>query len=443
MADDRDSEGGVRDLTVIIHGTFAQEETWWRLGDGGKATFADGLEAALAKRGLEGSVWRPALNCGLDYDSLSWSGDNHHKARVAGARKLSATLGRLADKCRADGYGKMRVNIVAHSHGGNVALEAMRWIKDNVEIGRVVLLGTPLLSVRPSLRLLRLLVAYLMITLVFLLGLVAAWELILIVLSPFGASPEAAPPVSGDALDKYVGLLIIPALALYGWAFYLLAGLGDIVWRILLTPVTLATGRWSGQVYGPSPSRLRKKLGDEPVVLVTSHHDEASLLLAVCSSPRKLYVDVVNEKLKEKPVLRFLERLLIRPIVVGLILRCSEVLLERAALGASRLKLLFFDHEMADLDKGSEYPRTVLRRIDVTEQLKPVIEMKRLDLTVTTTLSVDAPDLKPGGDRHVESLRNALVTAWRNVISQVKLRHSLYYDNSVITEIIADIIVKK
>jgi pimeloyl-ACP methyl ester carboxylesterase len=397
----------------------------------------------LAKRGLEGSVWRPALNCGLDYDSLSWSGENRHKARVAGAKKLSATLGQLADKCQADGYGKMRVNIVAHSHGGNVALEALRSIKDNVEIGRVVLLGTPLLSARPSLRLLRLLVAYLMITLVFLLGLVAAWELISVVSSLFHASPGAAPAVSGDALDRYVGWLVIPALVFYGWAFYLLAGLGDIVWRILLTPITLATGRWSGQVYGPSPSRLREKLGREPVVLVTSHHDEAALLLAVCSSPRKLYVDMVNDKLKEKRVLLFLERLSVRPIMVGLILRCSEVLLERVALGASRLKLLFFDHEMADLEKGSEYPQTVLRRIDVTEQLKPVVEKKRLDLAVVATPPVEAPGLKPGGDRHVESLRNTLVTAWHNVMSQVKLRHSLYYDNDIITEIIADIIVKK
>ena len=422
MSPEQNSTVAPKTVTLIIHGTFAAGETWWRLGEGNNTTFADRLEVALAKRGLQGSVWKPVLDCGFKYDAFSWSGENRHKARQTGARKLIASLKLMADQCEAEGRGRLRVNLVAHSHGGNVVLEALRQLPNKIEIGRVILLGTPLLAVKPSLRLLRLIVAYLLFSFILLMGILLLMKLI---------SPSSFADISYVEVGLGIPLLII----FYGWLFYLLAEAGDIVWRILTAPFSLLTGRWAGQVYGPRAAIARKTLRNHPAVLFTSHFDEAALLLAVCSAPRQLYVEYVSARLST--VRLFLERLLFRPVAVGLILRCVEVLLERAALGVSRMGLLFFDYEMADLDKGREYPKSVVTRRDVTEELRPTIQKKRLSLALAAS-SDEMREAAPGEDRHVVSLKNALETAGRDIMSQVRLRHSLYYDNDVITELIAE-----
>lgn len=53
-------------VTLIVHGTFARDECWWRLSDGfGVPTFADRLESTLADRGCTGSVWQPPAGLGF------------------------------------------------------------------------------------------------------------------------------------------------------------------------------------------------------------------------------------------------------------------------------------------------------------------------------------------------------------------------------------------
>ena len=113
-------------VTLVIHGTFAGQATWWRLGGEGHATFADRLEGQLSRRGLSGTVWKPALVEDLDYPSFSWSGLNRHRERMRGARRLCSSLNELAQRVRATASAPLTVNVVAHSHGGNVVLEAIR-----------------------------------------------------------------------------------------------------------------------------------------------------------------------------------------------------------------------------------------------------------------------------------------------------------------------------
>jgi hypothetical protein len=81
-----------RIVTVVVHGTFATNATWWKLGTNTEPTFADKLEQQLAADGMTGTVWKPALEAGMTYDDFTWSGENRHKDRVAGAHKLSGSL---------------------------------------------------------------------------------------------------------------------------------------------------------------------------------------------------------------------------------------------------------------------------------------------------------------------------------------------------------------
>ncbi|MGH7162446.1 MAG: esterase/lipase family protein, partial [Planctomycetota bacterium] len=198
-------------LTLVVHGTFARDEAWWRPGEG---SFAARLESALDGRGMPGTVWKPALDAGLAPEDFAWSGGNRHSDRVEGARKLRASLARLA------AAGPVVVNFVAHSHGGNVVLEALRRLAPGVRVGRVVLLGTPLVATRPALRLLRLALFAVVVALVVTL---AAGTL----LAAFGAVEGAAPAMLA---------ITFGAAIFYGWTFVLLAGAGDAAWRLLCAP---------------------------------------------------------------------------------------------------------------------------------------------------------------------------------------------------------------
>jgi hypothetical protein len=154
-------------LTVIVHGTFAAEEKWWRLGTDGEKTFADRLEQELSLRGASGTVWNPELVNRFDYSLFTWSGRNRHRDRVKAARGLSRTLNHLAQHVEATPREPLTVNFVAHSHGGNVVLEALRHIGPNVRIGRIALLGTPLITARPAFRIARFVFSTILLALAF------------------------------------------------------------------------------------------------------------------------------------------------------------------------------------------------------------------------------------------------------------------------------------
>lgn len=468
-------------VTVIVHGTFARTESWWRLGSGGVRTFADQLESALAQRGCSGTVWAPALNVGMPYEAFDWHGGNSHRDRVAGARKLRASLADLAAKLGASEESPLTVNFVAHSHGGNVVLEALKRLPKAINVGRVVLLGTPLLTGRPALRPFRLFCSVVILALASLFLLVIPVQLI--ALGVTGQFLESEGISAGVLM-----LLSLPMVSAYAWIFLLAATVGDFVWRVVSWPfqpvrltallglaalveaVTLAAKRpllgWelivagilavsvvavlrtlgSRQdkgVYGPAPKALSQVLRGKPAVLFTSHHDEADLLLKLGVAPREVYKEMVRKGLN--PVLRILERVLFRPLADGLILRALEVVLERFVLGFSWLRVLFVDYEMADLDTSRAYPlNTVVQRIDVTEQLRAGDKIKRASGALVAPLleSEMKASQATGMARHKETLVETLREVGEYLKSQLRLRHSLYYESPEVIDRLADVLVE-
>ena len=112
-------------LIVLVHGTrFAHDAKWIQ----------------------EGSVlWKSLvrdLGSDVQITSFPWSGANSHADRVAGAEKLSAVL-----KSSISRASSSKVFLICHSHGGNVALMAIREKELQQKISGVICLGTPFLHV--------------------------------------------------------------------------------------------------------------------------------------------------------------------------------------------------------------------------------------------------------------------------------------------------------
>jgi RHS repeat-associated protein len=101
-------------LTVIVHGTFAQDEDWPKKG---------AFNAAVSQHFGEKAV------------AFRWSGGNSKSARVKAAKELKAFI----DKNRPPGE---PLNIVAHSHGGNV-VKLYTQLKGSQKIDTFIALGTP------------------------------------------------------------------------------------------------------------------------------------------------------------------------------------------------------------------------------------------------------------------------------------------------------------
>lgn len=430
-----------RVLTAIVHGTFAAHYRWWRLGGAGgegAGTFADRLESALARRGLAGTVWKPALDAGWDYDAFGWSGRNRHEDRVNGGHALAVQLNALAESIGASDEDPLVVNLIGHSHGGNVVLEALPRLSPFVRPGRIVLLGTPLLTFRPTLRIVRLALALLLLFVVvslavfvtgtFLVPGVFDWmcSLLHLCTSETGAG---------------MGWLVLLAAALvlaYGWIFLALAWLVDVVWRVLLFPLTALSKRRPGEVYGPPQAELRRLLGGRRLALFTSHQDESDLILELSMAPQRLYAEWVAARWGTQG--KLLERIALRPVVVGILLRIVEIVLERYMLGFSWLRVLFFDHEMADLDKGREYPPEVVEQVDVSAALRDALYAQPASVPVWWPVPVPAAEKLGGDERRALTLRESLRGLARDLLLQIKPRHSEYYESDVVLEKLADAI---
>jgi hypothetical protein len=102
-------------LTIIIHGTFANKENWPNPGQ----PFNDAVSATFK----ENSV------------AFKWSGANNPQARAEGAKALASFI----DKNIKPGE---KLNIVAHSHGGNLVKEYTN-LNKAFAIDNLVTLGTP------------------------------------------------------------------------------------------------------------------------------------------------------------------------------------------------------------------------------------------------------------------------------------------------------------
>jgi Alpha/beta hydrolase of unknown function (DUF900) len=139
-------EASAKETIIIVHGTWAAPKAgarrWYEPVGGGPAAegFVSKLDAALQKRGSSARCW---AHCSQGNQIFHWSGDNSWIARTRAASALADYVAKL----RNDGW---RCHIVAHSHGGNVVVEALEQIitapSSNKAGIKFVTLGTPFID---------------------------------------------------------------------------------------------------------------------------------------------------------------------------------------------------------------------------------------------------------------------------------------------------------
>jgi hypothetical protein len=99
----------VKSLVIFIHGTWVD---WWALS--GNDFFAKRIREALREKGADE----------IEFHNLDWSVNNSMSARAKAAAKLRTLLSDFLSEPTSE-----RVLIIAHSHGGNVALQASIGLK--------------------------------------------------------------------------------------------------------------------------------------------------------------------------------------------------------------------------------------------------------------------------------------------------------------------------
>src|SRR6266849_2604345 len=134
-----------KETIILVHGTFAAPRVggpsqWYQP----RSEFCRDLNARLKKLGSRARCWAHLTD---DSSCFFRSGRNDWAARTAAA----ADLARLMYTLIKDGW---RVHVVAHSHGGNVLLEALDIGAEgfaqahDYEDGYLVLMGTPIMELR-------------------------------------------------------------------------------------------------------------------------------------------------------------------------------------------------------------------------------------------------------------------------------------------------------
>jgi hypothetical protein len=120
-------------VLTLVHGTWADTRGW--VGPG-----------SFLRRELEQRLVEPGTPERVPYvrfREFSWTGTNTHTARTQAGDELARFI--------RDGHAESpdaRHFVIAHSHGGNIALYAMRDSAAREAVTGIVTLGTPFLSVR-------------------------------------------------------------------------------------------------------------------------------------------------------------------------------------------------------------------------------------------------------------------------------------------------------
>jgi hypothetical protein len=130
------------ETVLLIHGTYANEEpSWWLPA----SKFCEQLDSALLQVKSIARCW---AHIGTQKGDFAWTGDNLESQRRIGGDSLAKKITALETTGEVHRY-----HIVAHSHGGNVVLHALRSLtEDPKKLGAVIFLGTPVLcfSRRPA-----------------------------------------------------------------------------------------------------------------------------------------------------------------------------------------------------------------------------------------------------------------------------------------------------
>lgn len=121
-------------VVTLVHGTFARGTAWTQDGSTLRKTIADAI-------GADDHGAPPDLT----FDVFEWSGRNSHKARIIAGRELAEHIRSLRTR-----HPHCRHLIVAHSHGGNVALLAHKHLPPELHALGIATLGTPFVFARPE-----------------------------------------------------------------------------------------------------------------------------------------------------------------------------------------------------------------------------------------------------------------------------------------------------
>ena len=108
-------------VVTLVHGTWARKAKWVEEGSP--------LRRAVEARFPPGTT---------RFEVFRWSGRNSHSARLEAGSELRAFLRDLVGR-----FPESRLYVVAHSHGGNVALYGLRGLEPADGVAGVVSLGTP------------------------------------------------------------------------------------------------------------------------------------------------------------------------------------------------------------------------------------------------------------------------------------------------------------
>jgi hypothetical protein len=140
----------VKETVIIVHGTWAapkpDKAQWYQPIDRGGVPdgFVSKLNNALQERGSSARCW---AHCTLGKHFFQWSGENSWIARMRAASALAAYVRQL----QIEGW---RCHIVAHSHGGNVVIDALSQIaaadQSDGHSLKIVTLGTPFIDISSS-----------------------------------------------------------------------------------------------------------------------------------------------------------------------------------------------------------------------------------------------------------------------------------------------------
>jgi hypothetical protein len=138
-------EEPTKETVIIVHGTWAapdpENSRWYQRRGGPPASegFIAKLDTALQERGSLARCWSHCQGNQI----FQWSGENSWIART----RAASALGEYVTKLQTEGW---CCHIVAHSHGGNVVVEALPQFTinkpSNVSSGKIVTLGTPFIN---------------------------------------------------------------------------------------------------------------------------------------------------------------------------------------------------------------------------------------------------------------------------------------------------------